>query len=186
MNHTDHVISDEAFNECILCQEENVRLREQHLNDEAANVLLREQRDDLVGRLEAALMQVSPEMVDSYQAMSEQLAAACSRIKELEAKLAASQVESGNRLIEWSNCTVERAELREQVERYKAVMDNMAEALKSVNGCVDFAYIEGLADRLADLDTTPGSLRDLVERRLLWVSNYTAPALARYSTLKGE
>lgn len=41
-------------------------------------------------------------------------------------------------------------------------------ALNVITGCFDAAYAEGLQERLVEADNDVGSLRDLVERRLLF------------------
>ena len=49
-----------------------------------------------------------------------------------------------------------------------------------VQGCVDAAFIEGLAEALAEHSGDVGGLRDLVERRLLHVQYfYEQAALAK-------
>lgn len=52
----------------------------------------------------------------------------------------------------------------------------LLEALEKCEGCLRAAAIEGLAEALAD--TKDERLRDLVERRLLYVGNYVFEALA--------
>jgi len=50
-----------------------------------------------------------------------------------------------------------------------AEISRLRDALLEVGDAVSAAYAEGLSDRLAELDDEPGSIRDLVVRRLLYV-----------------
>lgn len=58
--------------------------------------------------------------------------------------------------------------------KLEAAERNAAAVREHVRGCVDAAYAEGLAERLAEQEMDVGNLRDLVERRLLHVTDFDA------------
>lgn len=68
-------------------------------------------------------------------------------------------------------------DLRATVERLKAEIARKDAALTEVVGCFDAAYVEGLQEQLAEHEPEVGSLRDLVERRLLFAHNAARAAL---------
>ncbi len=69
----------------------------------------------------------------------------------------------------------ERDEAREQVRV-------LTEALREVQGCFQAAYVEGLQERLgAEEDNDTGSLRDLIERRILYAYPAVNDALEKLS-----
>jgi hypothetical protein len=56
---------------------------------------------------------------------------------------------------------------------------DVIDALRDIDGCFEAAYVEGLADRLAEADKDVGSLADLVTRRLLPAREVVCAALSR-------
>lgn len=75
------------------------------------------------------------------------------------------------------------AALQETVRAYE-------DALDEVQGCFAAAYIEGLADRMAEQDNKdPGSLTDLIQRRVLYANEVIVPrvlAIHRAAKRTGE
>ena len=61
--------------------------------------------------------------------------------------------------------------------------ETMREALQYITECFDAAYVEGLADRLAEASDRDdaGSLADLVERRMLFANQRAIETLAALS-----
>jgi hypothetical protein len=67
---------------------------------------------------------------------------------------------------------------KERAEAAEAENKKLRAALGEVVGCFDAAYFEGLAERLVEHDDTePGSLADLVKRRLLFAQEAAHTAL---------
>lgn len=70
------------------------------------------------------------------------------------------------------------AEAAERIRALEAHNAVLREAHSAVVGCIDAANFEGLIERLSELQTDVGQIRDLVERRLLWAGIYSEQALA--------
>lgn len=71
----------------------------------------------------------------------------------------------------------------EQLAAVTAQRDLLKTAMENIQKCDFAARVEGLVERLAESSNEVGSLRDLVERRLLHMTNYADEAIA---SLKGE
>lgn len=67
-----------------------------------------------------------------------------------------------------------------RTERDALAQENkrLREALVNIQRCDYAARVEGLVEELAQHESYPGSLRDLVERRLLHMTQYADEALA--------
>lgn len=81
-------------------------------------------------------------------------------------------------------CTVNTAKLAQLIAAHVAAQapSGMVEALEEVMGCFNAAYAEGLHEKMMEaVDTEPGSLVDLIQRRLLYAYERTIPdALAAH------
>lgn len=84
----------------------------------------------------------------------------------------AAQFVTPNMSAQLEKAAQEIEQLRAELTAAREHIERLSIALNDCLGCISAARIEGLDDALAN--TPDERLRDLVERRLLWVEKYAA------------
>jgi len=137
------------------------------------------------GTIEGKLLKNVKLVCDEYA--STKLAERDKRIAELEAKLS----ECGNLLS--STIDANKVGIEQAINKYttlKQSADELAEALNNTVACFEVAEEEGLSERLESVehkDRFPGSLHDLITRRLLYdVTDKCRAALTKYHQTNKE